>query len=95
MVRAAFVTQSDVDSILDRAGAPQFVAYGIVELDADEVVRRTGGSFRITPDPNWPPDAHVLFIRSSGGKSLRATHPEVKELTEVANSVPLVRAPKA
>jgi hypothetical protein len=54
LVRASFVTENDVDRVLDRAGAPRFIKYGIAELDADEIIKRTQGQFRITPDASWP-----------------------------------------
>jgi hypothetical protein len=94
MVRASFVTEKDVDAVLDRAGAPRFIKYGIAELDADEIIKRTRGQFRMTPDASWPPNAHVLFIRQTGGKSLKASHPEVSELTDLTNAKPLLRIPK-
>jgi len=85
---AAGVTTKHIDAI------PKFAKYGIVELDADEVIKQTGGSFRITADLNWPTDGHALFIRKSGGKNLSATHLEVPAITDIANANPLLRDPQ-
>jgi hypothetical protein len=89
LVRPAVgVTEQHVDAI------PKFVKYGIAELDADEILKQTGGSFRVTPDSDWPADGHVLFIRKTGGKNLGATHPEVPAITEIANAKALLRFPQ-
>src|ERR1700733_5174811 len=64
LLRTSIVNERDVDSY----GNGKFVNYGIVELDADEIVGRTNCSFRIVPDVSWPADAHMIIIRQSGGK---------------------------
>jgi hypothetical protein len=85
---AVGVTEQNVDAI------PKFTKYGIAELDADEILNKTGGSFRITPDSDWPTDGHVIFIRKSGGKNLAATHLEVPAITDIANANALLRLPR-
>ena len=90
LLRTSLVNERDVDSY--RNG--KFVNYGIVELDADEIVGRTNCSFRIVPDVDWPTDAHAIIIRQSGGKNLRATHAEVSIITAIANSSRIVRLPR-
>jgi hypothetical protein len=85
---AVGVTEQYVDAI------SKFMKYGIAEMDADEILKNTGGSFRVTPDPDWPTDGHVLFIRKTGGKNLAATHLEVPAITDIANAKALLRLPK-
>ena len=94
LVRASFVTEKDIDAMRDKNGNPRFLKHGIAVLDAESAAKKTGGSFRITPDAGWPPNAHVLFIRKTGGKNLKASHPEVPDLTDLANTNPLAGLPK-
>lgn len=96
LIRAAHVSENDVDTFLDKNGNHPFIKYGIAVLDADEIVSKTGGTLLVTSDPyGWPSNAHVEFRRSSGGKELRAKHAEVSDLTDLANANPLVRSPKS
>src|SRR5271166_2842716 len=91
LLRASLIDQNIVD------GFPhgRFANHGIVEMDADEIVKQTGCTFEFDhSDAYWPADAHVVLRRSSGGKSLRATHPEVLKLRNIANSSKIVRPPR-
>lgn len=90
LLRQSLVSPTQVDA----AKGGKFVKYGIAELEADQIRNQAGCLLQITADPDWPPDAHVLVIRKSGGKKLRITHPEVTGLTTLANSKPLLRGPK-
>jgi hypothetical protein len=93
LMRAALIDEHVVDGF-PRA---RFQNHGIVELDADEIVKRTGCTFEFdNSEGYWPTNSHVVLRRSSGGKNLRATHPEVRALTTIANSNAsrIVREPK-
>src|SRR6266446_1944926 len=93
--RADYVTQTDADSVPDRSGNPKFVKHGIAALDADTIRSKTGGDLVVTADPyGWPLNTHVEFRRKSGGKTLTGTHPEVIDLTDLANATALIRPPK-
>jgi hypothetical protein len=78
LVRISGVSVKDVDAVKDhRTGAYKFLKYGILELDADSILRVIPKcSFRITAEPDWPADSHVIFIRASGGKTLSGKHLE-------------------
>jgi hypothetical protein len=90
LVRASLVTQFQVDT----AKNGRFIKHGIAQLKADEIRNDTKGDFRTDTDPDWPPNAHVIFIRKSGGKNLALKHSEVSVLTDLANRQPLLRPPK-
>jgi hypothetical protein len=90
LLRQTLVSQQDVDVVKNG----QFAGFGIAELEANEIRGNAGCFLRITPDADWPAEAHVLVIRKNGSKRLRATHPEVRELTKLANSRPLLRDPR-
>jgi hypothetical protein len=90
LLRELLVSQHHVDA----AKNGKFMKYGIARLPIAEIRRLTGGDVRIDPDPDWPRESHVLFIRNSGGKTLRLTHPEVSVLTNLANQIPLLREPQ-
>ncbi len=91
LLRESLVAMQIVDAVKNG----KFAKYGIAQLNADDIRGRAGCFLRITPDSDWPPDAHVLVIRKkTGGKHLKATHPEVFELTNLANSTTMVREPK-
>ena len=100
--QAAFVGQVSLvrvalgitEEIVDAAKAGKFSKHGIAVLKASEIRSVTGGDLRVDPDGDWPPNAHVLFIRSTSGKTLRLKHREVADLTDLANSRPLLRPPK-
>lgn len=97
LVRAAYVKEAEVDAAQDPSGAFRFAKHGILELDADLMTRATGCSFSITPDYLWPLNTHVIILRSSGGKRLKAGHSEVADLTDLANdsgSSHFVRLPR-
>ena len=90
MVRVSLgVTEALVDSV--KGG--QFAKHGIAVLKASEIRAATNGDLRVTPDPDWPPNAHVIFVRSSGGKHVKAQHSEATDLTDLANQRPLHRLP--
>src|SRR5713226_7459822 len=89
LVRASLVTVQIVDVVKNS----KFAKYGIARLSVAEIYKATKGNLRIDAEKDWPPDAHVLFIRSTGGKTLQLTHSEVFELTVLANQVPLLRPP--
>ncbi len=90
LVREILVTERDVDSV--RAG--KFLKHGIVELTAEEIRQIAGCWLVITPDSDWPNDAHVLIYRTNGSKRLRPRHPEPPILTALANGRPLRRMPR-
>jgi hypothetical protein len=90
LVRASLVTVQIVDAVKNG----KFAKFGIARLSVAEIYKATKGNLRIDADKDWPPDAHVLFIRSTGGKTLQLTHSEVFELTILANQVPLLRPPQ-
>lgn len=93
-LRVGLVTDKHVDAVTDKnSGAQKFAKFGIAELEADEIVAATKGGFRITQEPDWPTDSHVIFIRQTGGKNLSPKHPEVSDLTDLTNANPLRRNP--
>lgn len=89
LLRQVLVSSKDVDAVQNG----KFVKYGIAELEADEIRGKADCFLRITADNDWPTDAHLLVLRKNGSKRLRATHPEVPELTGLANAKPLLRLP--
>jgi len=95
LVRGDYLTTDDVDQYVDTHGNKRFLKVGIAVLEVNEIRTRTGASLNVTSDPfGWPPYTHVELIRRTGGKALRATHPEVSELINIANASPLLRKPK-
>lgn len=89
LLRSAKITQQQID----QAKNGKFAKYGIAELEIDDIRAVAKCFVRLSPEPEWPEDAHLIIIRTSGGKNLRATHSEVSKLTLLANSKALIRPP--
>lgn len=95
LVRATYLSLNDVDSYVNANGQKLFVKFGIAVLDADAIMQRTSLQLNVTQNSyGWPFNTHVEVERSNGSKRLRATHPEVSELMNIANANPLVRPPQ-
>jgi hypothetical protein len=95
LIRGDYLTTNDVDLYVDKNGINIFVKVGIAVLKADEIIRRTGATLNVTSNSfGWPLNTHVELIRSTSGKNLKASHPEVSDLTDIANGSQLLRNPK-
>jgi hypothetical protein len=95
LVRGDYLSEATVDAYVDQNGLFKFAKAGIAVLSVDEILKETGAQLNVTADSyGWPADTHVELRRSTGGKELRITHPEVVKLTNIANANSLVRLPK-
>jgi hypothetical protein len=83
LVRTALVNEIHVDAV--KGG--KFKKWGIVQLTEDEIRNVANCWLVITPDLDWPTDAHVLIYRhhQTVSKRLRLSHPEPLKLHSLAN----------
>lgn len=89
LLRSGKITITEIDQVKNG----KFAKYGIAELEIDDIRALAKCFVRLTVEPEWPADAHLIIIRTSGGKNLRATHPEVLKLKQLANGKALIRLP--
>jgi hypothetical protein len=90
VLRERLVSQTIVDSVL----GGQFVKWGILELNADDI-RAEGCVFEIEVLPEWHPEGHFLLRRPGQNNKLqRLNNTQKHALVVLANAKPLLRPPQ-